>query len=280
MKIALMHGLGNEYIVFDGIKTNINLPVPIIKKLCDRKIGYHVGYPTVAGIGADGIIVILPVQKFNSSPVHCDFKMRIFNADGSEAEMCGNGIRCLGKYAYEHGLTRKKTIKVETLAGIKTLDLDIKDNKVKNIRVEMGKPEDIADCRLEIADKKFKAIRVSMGNPHCVIFVPDVTKLPVERYGPLIEKHRLFPKRTNVEFVRIVNKTNIKQRTWERGVGETAACGTGASASVAAGIFKKRLGRKVTVHLKGGKLLVESAPDGTLYITGPAEELFYKQVAF
>ncbi|MBI4834930.1 MAG: diaminopimelate epimerase [Planctomycetes bacterium] len=274
MKISLMHGLGNEYIVFDGTKARLNLSPAIIKKLCDRK----------SGIGADGIIIILPLHKFANSPAHslapADFRMRIFNADGSEAEMCGNGIRCLGKYAYEHGLTWKKTIKVETLAGIKTLDLDIKDNKVKNIRVEMGKPESIADCRLEILDKKFKAVKVSMGNPHCVIFVPDTVKFPVERYGPLIEKHRIFPKRTNVEFVRIVNKTNIKQRTWERGVGETTACGTGAAASVAAGIFKKRLTRKVSVHLKGGKLLVESKPDGTLYITGPAEELFYKNVSF
>jgi diaminopimelate epimerase len=270
MKIALMHGLGNEYIVFDCTKTHVSLPVPIIKKLCNRK----------TGIGADGIILILPVQKFNSSPVYCDFRMKIFNSDGSEAEMCGNGIRCLGKYAYEHGLTRKKILKIETLGGVKTLDLDIKDNKVKNIRVEMGKPEGIAECSIQVADKKFKAIKLSMGNPHCVIFVPDASKFPVECYGPLIEKHRMFPMRTNVEFVRIVNKTTIKQRTWERGVGETTACGTGATASVAAGIFKKHLNRKVNVHLKGGKLLIEASPDGTLCMTGPAKELFYKSVSF
>jgi len=254
-----MQATGNDFIVLDGIRQRIYLTPAVVRRLCNRHYG----------IGADGVIL---VQKSTRPRVH--FRMRIFNADGSEPEMCGNGIRCLGKFVYEHGFTRKKKIAVETLAGLKTLELLTKGNKVVQVRVGMGMPSAIMNDELRIMNKRFRITKVVLGNPHCVVFVKDVDKFPVPRYGLIIEKHRRFPHRTNVEFVEILNRRLIKQRTWERGVGETLSCGTGAVAAVAAGIFNRRLGNKVTVLLKGGRLKIEQNNQGLFHLTGPVEEVF------
>jgi len=263
-----MHGLGNDYIVLDGIRQRIHLTPALIKKLCDRH----------TGIGADGVILIMPVHKSTSSRAHesvvPDFRMRIFNADGSEAEMCGNGIRCLGKYIYEHGLSRKQILIIATKAGNRKLELFVRGRQVTQIRVAMGKPADVANEHLTMPDEALQVTRVDMGNPHCVVFTKHIDELPIDRFGAQIECHTKFPQRTNVEFVQVINKDNVKQRTWERGVGETLACGTGAAAVVAAGVYNKFIHRQVTVHLKGGDLLVDQALTDEVYITGPAEEVF------
>jgi diaminopimelate epimerase len=262
MKInfSKMHGLGNDYVVIDAIHQRINLTPAIIKNLCSRNFG----------VGADGVVAVLPVGKSSDA----DLKMRIFNADGSEAEMCGNGIRCLAKFAYEHKLTKKKSFMVETLAGIKPITLHLIQNRVKSVKVEMGIPKGINNFEIRITNLLFPATNVSMGNPHCVIFVKDTDQFPVEKYGPLIEHDNRFVQGTNVEFVQLINKNTLKQRTWERGVGETFACGTGASASAVAGVFNKMTNRNVTVILKGGKLDIEYTTSGMVYLEGVAEEVF------
>lgn len=268
MKFTKMHGLGNDYLVMDGVHQKIHLTPAQIHKLCDRHFG----------VGADGIILILPVSKLKKSKKHesvtADFRMQIFNADGSEAEMCGNGIRCLGKFVYDHGLSKKNILNIETLSGIKSLGLSVTNGKVKEVRTDIGKPGEVKNAGIEVVDEEFAATSVDIGNPHCVIFTRKVDKLPIERYGAEVECHSNFPNRTNVEFVEIMDKSNIKQRTWERGVGETLACGTGAAASVVAGVYNHLLNRKVIVHLKGGNLIVEYPLVGDIYITGPAEEVF------
>jgi diaminopimelate epimerase len=260
MKFTKMHGLGNDYVVLDGIRQKIHLTPTLIRKLCDRHFG----------IGTDGVILILPIHKSAGA----DFRMQIFNADGSEAEMCGNGIRCLAKFVYDHGLTRKKVLNIQTLSGMKLLRLSVTKSKVKTVCVEMGQPIEVGNEGLDVTDEEFAATLVNIGNPHCVIFTRKIDKLPIERYGSQVECHSKFPNRTNVEFVEIIDKSNIKQRTWERGVGETLACGTGAAAAVVAGVHNKLLNRKVTVHLKGGNLQVDYTLIGNIYITGPAEEVF------
>jgi diaminopimelate epimerase len=233
------------------------------------------------GIGSDGLILIL-----NSKTA--DFRMRMFNSDGSEAEMCGNGIRCFAKYVYEHGLIRKKRISVETAAGIKYLDIFTRHNRVDRVKVDMGEPillreripmqgdaGMVIDEPLPLDGVKFSITAVSMGNPHAVIYVEDVKNFPVEKYGPIIENCQLFPKRTNVEFVEILNDNEVRQRTWERGSGETLACGTGASAVTVAGVLTKKTARKITVRLNGGDLETEwSEKDNHVYLTGPAVEVF------
>ena len=268
MDFTKMHGLGNDYIILDGIRQRIHLTPALVRKLCDRH----------RGIGADGVIMIMPAQKFKGSRVQRgtrpDFRMRIFNADGSEAEMCGNGIRCLGKFVYEHGLTRKKELLVATKSGNKILELFTAGQKVTKVKVAMGKPTEIANDGINAADEEFQVTRVNLGNPHCVIFTRDIDKLPIERVGPLIECHSKFSQRTNVEFVKILDKSNIKQRTWERGVGETMACGTGAAAAVAAAVSNKFVKPPVTVHLKGGDLLIDYTISNEIYLTGPAEEIY------
>lgn len=268
MKFTKMHGLGNDYLVFDGIHQKAHLTPTQINKLCDRHFG----------IGADGIIIVLPKSKSKKSKNHesvtADFRMQIFNADGSEAEMCGNGIRCLGKFVYDHGLTKKTALNIETLSGIKLLHLTVVKGKVQKVRVGLGQPVEINNDGVDVTDEEFTATNVNIGNPHCVIFANKIDKLPIERYGAEVECNSKFPNRTNVEFVQVIDKSNIKQRTWERGVGETLACGTGAAAAVVAGVYNKLLHRNVNVHLKGGILEVEYALIGDIYITGPAEEVF------
>jgi len=273
-----MHGLGNDFILIDSRKKKIAGLPKIIKKLSHRQFG----------IGFDQALILLPSRK-------ADFRMDIYNADGGKVEMCGNGIRCFAKYIWDRGLSKKKVLEIETLAGI------IKPEKVGNmVKVDMGEPileakdipvkissefgvrsseekdsKPIIDYPLMIEDKKFKITCVSMGNPHCVIFVDNVDKLPVPRYGPLIENHPLFPKRTNVEFIQVINNKRLKMRVWERGSGETLACGTGACASAVAANLNNLADRRVTIHLAGGDLRVEwSENDNHVYMTGPAVEVF------
>jgi len=273
-----MQGLGNDFILIDCLSKSLgdtSLLSYLAKKLCDRNFG----------IGADGLIVILPSSK-------ADLRMRIFNYDGSEAQMCGNGIRCFAKYTYENKLISKNKFKVETLAGIITPELifqDLKNKKVLKVKVDMGTPklrrreipmtgEDtptVVDETLEInSEQTFKVTCVSMGNPHCIVFVDDVQSTPVEKIGPKIENHSLFPEKTNVEFIQVLNKQEINFRVWERGVGETLACGTGACAALVASVLNKKTDREATIHLPGGNLDIRWADDEHIYMTGPAELVF------
>jgi diaminopimelate epimerase len=272
MKFAKMHGAGNDYVYVNGFQETVPDPQTLAISVSNRQFG----------IGSDGLILILPSQV-------ADVRMRMFNADGSEAEMCGNGIRCVAKYVYDHGLIRDKDIRVETAAGIKPLQLFTNDdNRVDKVRVNMGAPvlkrQDIpmtgpADPQvvaesLAILDRTFEITCVSMGNPHCVIFVDNVEQFPVEQYGPVIENHPLFPHRINVEFVEVISANEVRQRTWERGAGETLACGTGASAVTVAGVLTARTGRRQLNHLRGGDLEMEWAEDGCIYMTGPTIQVF------
>lgn len=236
------------------------------------------------GIGSDGIILIE-----NSSVA--DFKMRIFNSDGSEAEMCGNGIRCVGKYVYDNGLTDKKEISIETLSGIKQLTLYCDNGVCNEVEVDMGEPtfksidlptimdeEMTKDLKIKVKDKDFRFTLVSMGNPHAITFVENVDEIPLEQYGPLIENNEIFPNRTNVEFVQINDKKNIKMRVWERGAGETFACGTGACASVVAGGINGYTDSNVMVELPGGNLNVVWDNNNHIYMTGPATKVFEGEI--
>ncbi|MEM2557548.1 MAG: diaminopimelate epimerase [Candidatus Bathyarchaeia archaeon] len=265
-----MHGLGNDYILIDNRDGRLRDEVlsPLAQNLCRRRFS----------VGADGLLLI-----YNSAIA--DVKMRIFNADGSEAEMCGNGIRCVAKYCYENGVVSKSEMSVETLAGIKTLWLDVDGTKVKAITVDMGGPTfkresipvfgegEFINEELRVNDKAFRATCLSLGNPHCVIFVEDVKNFPVEYYGPRIENHPLFPKRINVEFVQVIKRNLLRVRVWERGVGETLACGTGACASVIAGSILSRTDRECTVQLLGGELKIRYE-DNRVFMSGPAETVY------
>ncbi len=265
-------GLGNDYIYINTIDNEVNHPQELAKKISHRNFG----------VGADGLIL---VQK----SVKADYKMRIFNADGSEAEMCGNGIRGFAKYLYDYGFTKSKTLTIETLAGIKNIIIETKRNKADQITVDMGEPQlerslipmlgdegKVINESIELEDAvRFDITAISMGNPHAVIFVEDTENFPVTKYGPLVENHSLFPNRTNVEFIQIINDKEIIQRTWERGSGETLACGTGASAAVVAGNLIEKLSEKVTVHLKGGDLKIHwDKTSNHVFMKGPAVEVF------
>ncbi|MHC2994472.1 MAG: diaminopimelate epimerase [Candidatus Atribacteria bacterium] len=270
-----MHGIGNDFILIDCLHKSLgdsSFLSYLAKKLCDRNFG----------IGADGLILILPSSK-------TDLRMRIFNFDGSEAEMCGNGIRCFAKYAYENKLVSKIKFTVETLAGIITPELIFKNKEISGIKVDMGIPklkrreipmegEDsptVVNETFKINSKQiFKITCISMGNPHCIIFVNDVQSIPVDEIGPKIENHPLFPEKTNVEFIQVLNKQEINFRVWERGVGETLACGTGACAALVAAVLNKKTDRQALIHLLGGDLTIEWANDKHIYMTGPAELVF------
>lgn len=270
-----MHGLGNDYIVIDnrdGLLQENELS-KIAKKMCLRRYS----------IGADGLLLI-----FDSNSA--DTKMRIFNADGSEAEMCGNGIRCFVKYCYENELLNTKIIRVETIAGVKEAILDIKNDVVKSVKVNLGKPSllrhDISMRRVDkyinkeitAGTQNYKITCLSIGNPHCVLFVNDVNVFPVLDVGPKIENHHLFFNRTNVEFVQILNRNEIKVRVWERGCGETLACGTGACASAVAGNILGLLEKKCIVHLLGGDLNIEY--NASVMMEGPAEKVYEGTIIF
>jgi len=277
MKFTKMHGAGNDYVYVDCFAEKIENPADVAIKVSNRNFG----------IGSDGLILIMPSDK-------ADVRMRMFNSDGSESEMCGNGIRCVAKYAFDHGIVSKKEISAETGAGILTLQLFTgTEGKVDRVRVNMGKPrltkaeipmlgepagDRTVNQPLNILHTVFHVTMVSMGNPHCVIFVDDVENFQVEKYGPLIENHDIFPRRTNVEFVQIISRTEVRQRTWERGAGETLACGTGASAVCVAGALNGLTDKKILNHLCGGDLELEWAEDGSLYMTGPATEVFSGEI--
>ena len=277
MKFTKMHGAGNDYVYVNCFAERVDNPEQVAIQVSNRNFG----------IGSDGLILIMPSEV-------ADVRMRMFNSDGSESEMCGNGIRCVAKYAYDHGIVDKKEITAETGAGILTLQLFTDSaNKVEKVRVNMGIPRltrkeipmtgepadgQIVSQPLNILHTTFNITCVSMGNPHCVIFVDDVENLQVEKYGPLIENHELFPRRTNVEFVQIISRTEVRQRTWERGAGETLACGTGASAVCVAGVLNGLTEKKILNHLSGGDLELEWAEDGRLYMTGPATEVFSGEI--
>jgi diaminopimelate epimerase len=271
IKFTKMHGLGNDYVYIDAINQKIENESSLAKFVSNRHFG----------IGSDGLILIC---KSDSA----DFKMRMFNSDGSEAEMCGNGIRCVGKFVYDKGLTDKTTVKIETLAGIKTLVLNTKDGKVETARVDMGEPileaekipviskeQPVKNLELEAENKKFKFTCVSMGNPHAITIVENTKEFDVEKYGKILEVDKAFPKKANIEFAQIIDKENIKMRVWERGAGETLACGTGACATAVACNLNGLTGRKVNIELLGGTLNIEwNEKDNHVYMTGPAVTVF------
>ena len=264
-----MQGLGNDFIVIDNRDRKIGDPeaAALAKELCERRFS----------VGADGILLL-------SDSTVADARMRIFNSDGSEAEMCGNGIRCFVKYCYENNIVKKQELSVETLAGVQQTWLTVEDGLVSSVRVDMGMP--VLDrsaipmlgsgtClneELQVNAEKYRVTCLSMGNPHCVIFVDHVKNFPVQRVGSRIEGNGLFPKRTNVEFVQVLNRNEVNIRVWERGCGETLACGTGACAAVAAGKLLNKLDSKVIVHLRGGDLQVDYSDH--LCMSGPAEKVF------
>ena len=272
MKFAKMHGAGNDYVYLNCFETEVEDPVKLAIEVSNRNFA----------IGSDGLILIMPSEI-------ADVRMRMFNSDGSESEMCGNGIRCVAKYAYDHGLVDKKEITAETGAGVLTLQLYPNDHgKVERVRVNMGRPRltrgeipmtgdpdsQVVAAELSALDRTFHVTCASMGNPHCVIFVDNVEEFPVDKYGPVIERHEAFPNKTNVEFVEIISPTEVKQRTWERGSGETLACGTGASAVVVACVLNSLTERRILNHLGGGDLEMEWNEDGQVYMTGPAVQVF------
>jgi len=272
MQFTKMHGLGNDYVYINCFEEKVENPSELARFVSDRHFG----------VGSDGLVLILPSEK-------ADFRMRMFNADGSEAEMCGNAIRCVGKYVYDNKLTGKKTITVETLAGVKILELFTgKDQKVNLVRVDMGEPilnprdipvdsgmERFINEPVEIMGEEYHVTCVSMGNPHAVTYVGNVKEFPLERIGPLMENNPLFPRRINAEFVEIVSRTHLKMRVWERGAGETMACGTGACAVLVASCLNGLSERKATVELLGGNLTIEwNEENNRVYKTGPAVSVF------
>lgn len=274
IKFTKMHGLGNDYVYIDcTAKTGqkIEHESDLAKFVSDRHFG----------IGSDGLILICDSEI-------ADFKMRMFNYDGSEAEMCGNGIRCVGKFVYDKRLTNKDIITVETLAGIKVLKLNIKNQKVETVKVDMGEPilnaqeipviseeEIVKNLKLKALDNEFKFTCVSMGNPHAITIVENVKDFDINKYGPILEFDKHFPKRANIEFIELIDKNKIKMRVWERGAGETLACGTGACASVVACNLNGYIEKQTTVELLGGNLQIEwNNEDNHIYMTGPATTVF------
>lgn len=277
MKFTKMQGIGNDYIYVNCFEEQVVNPEQLSVRLSDRRFG----------IGGDGLILIMPSQI-------ADFKMRIFNADGSEAMMCGNGTRCIGKYVYEHGLTNKTHITLETNSGIKYLELHCTGDQVTSVTVDMGKailtPREIpveSDSQesfvaksVQVGDRLERLTCVSVGNPHAVVFCDRVEDLDLEKLGPLFEHHAIFPDRVNTEFVRVIDDHTLQMRVWERGSGETLACGTGACATTVAAVLNGycHQGEPILVKLRGGDLTITYQADGTVMMTGPAEEVFQGEI--
>ena len=271
MKFTKMHGLGNDYVYVNCFEEKIDNPPAVARFVSDRHFG----------IGSDGLIMINPSKT-------ADFEMEMYNADGSRGEMCGNGIRCVAKYVYDYGLTDKTQISVETLGGIKYLDLTVEDGKVSLVKVDMGKPEleadlipiisereQVIDEPIEVDGKEYHMTGVSMGNPHAVIYVDDVKGLDLEKIGPKFENHVSFPKRINTEFVHCIDRQTVEMRVWERGSGETLACGTGACAVAVSSILNNLTDTQVTVKLLGGDLQIEwDREKDRVFMTGPATVVF------
>ena len=269
MRFTKMQGIGNDYVYVDCTQEKISDPVSLARKISDRHFG----------VGSDGLVMILPGTQG-------DFRMRMFNSDGSEAEMCGNASRCVGKYVYERGLTQKEEILLETGAGIKILKLHQEAGRVVSVTVDMGEPRRLPreipttldkteNTSIEVGGKTFEVTCVNMGNPHCVVFQNDVEDLDIAYWGPLFEHHPSFPERINTEFVYVKDKKHLRMRVWERGAGETMACGTGACAALVAAVVTGRTDRKAQLILNGGQLEIEwDQKTGHVMMTGPAEFVF------
>ena len=277
-----MHGIGNDYVYINGFKEVLPIPPEeLAVKVSDRHFG----------IGGDGLVLILPANSDSA-----DAQMRMFNADGSEGKMCGNAIRCVAKFLYDHRICTSETLKIETMSGLKTLELSVESSKVELVRVDMGEPilnptdiptllqhkgESIVDYPFEVAGQEFRITTVSIGNPHCVVFCDELTDELVYGIGPKIEKHTAFPDRINVEFIKVLSPSELQMRVWERGSGETLACGTGACAAAVAAVLTNHADRNVIVHLIGGDLQIEwSKTDNHVYKTGPATEVFSGEFYF
>lgn len=283
MKFTKMQGIGNDYVYVNCFEEKVENPSELAVKISNRNFG----------VGSDGLILIKPSEV-------ADFTMEMYNADGSQSEMCGNGIRCVGKYVYDYGLTDKESISVETLAGIKYLDFTIENGKVALITVNMGSPElvpekvpvnvdaikgvsdseksglaQVVDKTLEVDGKEYNVTCVSMGNPHCITFVDDTASFPLEEEGPKFEFHAAFPNRVNAEFIQVLSRNEVNMRVWERGSGETLACGTGACASTVACILNGLTDEEITLHLLGGDLKVRwDRDENAVFMTGPAKVVF------
>lgn len=276
MKFTKMHGCGNDYVYINCFEETVENPTELAVKLSDRHFG----------IGSDGLILICPSET-------ADFQMKMYNADGSMGEMCGNGIRCVAKYVYDHGMTEKTQITIETGAGVKTLDLTVEDGKVSMVRVDMGEPileaekipvvsekERVIDEPIIVQGREWKMTCVSMGNPHAVVFITDTKNFAIKEIGPCFENHKCFPKRINTEFVQFISRNEINMRVWERGAGETWACGTGTCASVMACILNGYTDHKVLVHLLGGDLEIEyDETTNHIFMTGPATTVFEGEIS-
>ena len=275
MKFTKMHGIGNDYVYVNCFEETVSNPSDVARFVSDRHYG----------IGSDGLILICPSKI-------ADFRMAMYNLDGSEGKMCGNGVRCIAKYVYDHHLTDKTRISLETLGGIKYLDLNIKDGKVETVKVDMGEPilkpeeipvklskEVVIDEPVEVDGKIWNMTCISMGNPHAVVFVDDTKSLNLEAMGPSFEKHAIFPEQVNTEFVRVIDRKTVDMRVWERGSGETFACGTGACATAMACILNGKTDDQVLVHLVGGDLLIEyDRETNHIFMTGPATEVFSGEI--
>ncbi len=272
MRFTKMHGAGNDYVYVNAFDEALPGDVSALaKQISDRHFG----------VGSDGLILIGPSEV-------ADARMRMYNADGSEAEMCGNGIRCVAKYVHDHGICRRPVLSIETQAGVLTLDLELAAGQVRRVRVDLGEPilmaeripttlpgSPVVNAPLSVAERDLVVTCVSMGNPHCVIYTDQVNDALVLGVGPQIEHHPAFPQRVNVELVQVLSPREVRQRTWERGSGETMACGTGAAAVCVAGVLSGRTERRLTVHLRGGDLELEWREDNNrVYLTGPAVEVF------
>ena len=271
MRFTKMQGIGNDYIYINCFEEKIENPSALAVRLSDRHFG----------VGSDGIILIEPSET-------ADCKMDMYNADGSRGKMCGNGIRCVGKYAYERGIAKKDALTVETLSGVKTLKLQVQEGRVRSVEVDMGTPVLEAEKipvrfpkgrvigePVSVGGREYRITCVSMGNPHCVVFVDDTEKLDLPEIGPLFETHPMFPDRVNTEFVQVLGTGELKMRVWERGSGETLACGTGACAAAVAAALNRYAGQRVKIHLRGGDLLIrrEDKTD-EIFLSGPAEFVF------
>lgn len=271
MKFTKMHGCGNDYVYVNGFTEKVADKPKAVVALSDRHFG----------IGSDGVIFINPSQQ-------ADFEMEMYNADGTRAEMCGNGIRCVGKYVYDHGMTDKTSITVESFGKVKYLDLTVENGKVVKVKVNMGKPEltakdvpvvsvheQVIDEEIIVKEKSYRMTCVSMGNPHTVVFMDDVEHLAIEEIGPYFENHERFPNRTNTEFVQVNDDSHVKMRVWERGTGETLACGTGCCATAVACVLNRLTGAHVTVQVLGGEIEIYwDQKENLVYMTGPAVTVF------
>ena len=276
MKFTKMHGIGNDYIYVNCFAETVEKPGEVAKFVSDRHFG----------IGSDGLVLIMPSET-------ADFRMRMFNSDGSEAEMCGNAIRCVGKYAYDNKMTEKTVVTVETLGGLKKLYMTAEGGEITAVRVDMGEPtlapalipvnsgkEIFVNEPVEVDGSLYRITAVSMGNPHAVVYVDETDDIEIEKLGPKFEKHPIFPKKTNTEFIRVIDRKTLKMRVWERGAGETLACGTGACGALVASVLNDVSDRKAVIKLLGGELTVEwSTEDNHVYMTGTATKVFDGEIS-